>query len=149
MVENILSEYVKKLNAAADEDAYKVYEEYAKRALGVDLKDMKDSQYWTVRGEAESFYGSLVVFENRETLLGKVQAGNRPKYLESLLEEVYTENVLALMPNKCGKCGFHRFFGLKIDVTSLGQYITVFCPNCKKQFGNIDADSGDIERNDG
>ena len=149
MAEGIIGEYLRKLNVTSDEDAYKVYEEYAKPAFGVDLKDMKEYGYWTVRGEAESYYGSIVVFENKETLLEKARVEVRPKYLNGLLECTYITEVLSLMPDKCGKCGFHRFFGLKIDATSLGQYISVFCPNCKKQFGNIDADSGEIERNEG
>jgi len=141
-----LVEYLKKKDAVQDEDAYKVYEEYAKDAFGVDLKDMNNYNYWTVRGEAESYYGSIVIFENRETLFGKTHLSERPKCLNGLLNEVYVKDVFKLLPDKCGKCGFHRFFGLKIDVTSLGQYITVFCPNCKKQIGTVDADTGEIER---
>ncbi|MCX6772324.1 MAG: hypothetical protein NTV88_00965 [Candidatus Micrarchaeota archaeon] len=148
MAGKTLAEYLKKIETVPDEDVYKVYEEYAKDAFAVDLTDMKNYNYWTVLGEAEAYYGSVVVFENKETLLGKAHGRERPKELNGLLQNVYVKDVLKLMPDKCKKCGFHRFFGLKIDVTSLGQYISVFCPNCKKQFGNVDADSGEIEKYD-
>ena len=109
-------------------------------------EEMKDCSYWKVAGEAISDYGSIILFENRLTILSKNHPSDRPKSMNGLVERVYVDNVLDLMPNKCGKCGFQRFFGLKIAVTSIGQYITVFCPNCKLEFGMVDADSGKIER---
>lgn len=149
-----LSGYLDLLRNAPVGEAYKVYEKYAKALFSHDLSDKTKYVYWTVNGEAIQTYAVTEIFECRETLEGKLTQTHRhevddlqrrPEIYGKILNPAYVESVLKLMPNACQKCGFYRFFGLKINETSLGQFVTVFCPSCRKEFGTIDADSMEIE----
>jgi len=141
-----LGEYIKMLENSKMEEAYKIFEKYGKQ-FEFFLDDPRHYSYWTVCGEAEQYYGTAWLFESKDSLLGKVGQG-RPSYFDAVLNNVYKDDILKHMPSKCSQCGFHRFFGLKIVDTSIGQYITIFCPSCRKEFGTIDADSGDYKERD-
>ncbi len=133
---NILSKYFNELKKTDKLKSYKVFEKYKKSAFNTDLKNQDDDYYWKIFGETEWGYGEVLFFETKETLRGKRNSEYlkcRPKYmnLKYVLNDGQRKEVLKHFPKFCKRCGFHRFFGIKISETSVARFFSIMCPNCE------------------
>jgi len=136
--EEFLEHYLDKISNAKSEDAYKIYEKYAYR-FGIDVKDQNDVGYWKVQGESDIIYGETLVFETKESLKNKNEVtNNRPTYLDNIFDERTKDEIIKKFPSKCDKCGFYRFFGIKTVHSSIDDFISIICPNCKTELVSLD-----------
>ncbi|MFA5049855.1 MAG: hypothetical protein WC501_02505 [Candidatus Micrarchaeia archaeon] len=92
---------------------------------------------WKVKGEAITEYGEIILYENIESLEGKIKQ-NRPKYMNMVLSKEDKKEIIKVFPKKCKNCKFSKFFGIRVLETSLGSGIDIFCPNCKKKLKEIE-----------
>lgn len=135
--EDFFSKFMGEMKKTRKQDQYKVYERYAKKALGHDLSDPNDDGYWKLIGEAIEYYGNVEIFESRESLKGKMEHPHRDAILNVVLADLSDNERMKLLkkyPRKCPKCGFHRFFGVRIEFFSTGKTLDFFCPNCDLHF---------------
>ena len=97
-----------------------------------------DELYWKVYGEAISIFGEIVLYESKESLSGKVKVPGRNKIFSKVLDTGEKKDLLKMFPTKCHKCDFSRFFGIRVTLSSVENFKTIFCPNCQKEFSSIE-----------
>lgn len=141
MVEGTLQEYMEELNKAKDHEVYKVYEKFADK-MDRDIKDPKGHDFWKVGGESISSYGEVMFYETKASLSGESQWNieNKPSYINSIIPDDIKKMLASVFPESCKSCGFHRFFAVKIEETSVGQAISIQCPSCKERLETIEED---------
>lgn len=135
----LLQEFMDKLAASEEQDAFKIYEDYAPRLGHADFKDQSDPGYWKFSGEAAVEHGGVFFYESRETLLGgkSYLDESRAGFFASLLDEGTRKMIAEELPEKCEECGFHRFWMIGVGMLSIGNPVSVRCPNCKKPVGDF------------
>ncbi|VVB65847.1 Uncharacterised protein [Candidatus Gugararchaeum adminiculabundum] len=120
---------------------YKTWDEEPGIKAEPGAKNQRNLLFWCIAGEVNATYGVVWFYETKETLLGKIRNSHRPHHLSSVLSLGEKKEVAKKFPSKCDKCGFHRFFGIRVEETSIGHDIIIFCPCCKADL--IDASIGD------
>jgi len=135
--EDSFKNYFEQMDNANDEDVYKIYENYAHN-FGVDIKDQNDPGFWKMYGESNLTYGKITVYGSKESLEQENKyINNRSKQLNNIFDKETKNEIIKKFPSKCDKCGFNRFFGIKINYSSMNNFISIFCLNCKKELVDL------------
>ena len=136
--EKKLEEYYGEFKKAKETEQYKVTEKYSS-LLGFDIKNQKSFDYWTIKSEAIMFFGRASFFESRKTLKTRKNPSDRPSFMNHALPDYLRKDLLKIFPKKCGRCGFWRFFEIKVTYNSVGPFAEIVCPNCERKLGEAES----------